>query len=244
MKGTFTPTKEAGTLSIASHYNKGSTPVIARFSVGGGIPRISDVDDGATPKGLAVRSLVDEHVHTDLVSHTFDGFATRTGNEFLRVFRALETTEAALDIAQATGGDTIKETADFRSAAGAFQAFLARHPSAATFVTSPKPNPVNYGTVTYHEPNTHVLTNAEGKVTSVRYRLDPEDGEQLYPNDPTRLEALSQSYLEEDLRNRLPERPIVFTIQAHIAGPDDVLRRRYNTVQEYGLRSCWKSGHR
>ncbi|KAF2626468.1 catalase [Macroventuria anomochaeta] len=226
VEGTFTPTEHAKTLSIASHFNQASTPIIARFSVGGGIPHIPDVDDGATPKGLAVRFLIDEHTHTDLVSHTFNGFATRTGEDFLsflQVFRAFQTTKAALDKAKAAGGDTTKETAAFKAAAGPFQAFLASHPSAATFVNSPKPNPFNYGTITYYEPNTHVLTNADGKVTNVRYRLDPADGEHLHPNDSAQLKKLDQSYLEEDLHERFPVKPIVFTIQAHIANPDDVL---------------------
>ena len=226
MEGTFTPTEQAKKLSIGSHFNKASTPVIARFSVGGGIPHAPDVDDGATPKGLAVRFLVDEHTHTDLISHTFNGFATRTGEDFLvflQVFRAFQTTKSLLDKAKAAGGDTTKETAAFNAAAVPFQAFLASHPSAATFVNSPKPNPFNYGTITYYEPNTHILTNEDGKVTYVRYRLDPADGEQLHPNDPSKLKALGQSYLEEDLQERFPSKPIVFTIQAHIANPDDVL---------------------
>ena len=211
---------------MAPHFSNASTPVVARFSVGGGIPHIPDVDDGATPKGLAVRFLIDGDTHTDLISHTFNGFATRTGEDFLaflQVFRAFQTTKAALDKAKAAEGDTSKEVAAFKAAAGPFQAFLASHPSAATFVNSPKPNPLNYGTITYYEPNTHVLTNAEGKITNVRYRLDPEDGDHLYPNDPAQLKKLDQSYLEEDLHERFPQKPIVFTIQAHLADADDVL---------------------
>ncbi|KZM21050.1 Catalase [Ascochyta rabiei] len=226
VEGTFTPTEQAKTLSVASHFNGTSTPVIARFSVGGGIPHIPDVDDGATPKGLAVRFLIDEHTHTDLLSHTFNGFASRTGEDFLsflQVFRAFQTTKAMLDKANAAGGDIIKEAAAFKAAAAPFQAFLASHPSAATFVNSPKPNPFNYGTITYYEPNTHILTNKDGKITNVRYRLDPADGQHLYPNDPSQLKVLGQSYLEEDLQQRFPSKPIIFTIQAHIANSDDVL---------------------
>lgn len=170
--------------------------------------------------------MIDEQTHTDLVSHTFNGFATRTGEDFLaflRVFRAFQTTKAALDKATAAGSDTAKETADFKAAAGPFQSFLASHPSAAVFVNSPKPNPFDYGTIIYYEPNTHVLTNKDGKVTNVRYRLDPADGEHLHPNDPSILKTLGKDYLEDDLQSRFPFKPIVFTIQAHIANADDVL---------------------
>lgn len=67
------------------------------------------------------------------------------------------------------------------------------------------------------------MTNAEGKVTNVRYRLDPADGDHLYPNDPIELKKLDQSYLEKDLQELFPKEPIIFTIQAHIANDDDVL---------------------
>jgi catalase len=226
VEGKFTPTEQAGKLSLAPHFNNASTPVIARFSVGGGIPHIPDVDDGATPKGLAVRFVIDEDSHTDLISHTFNGFATRTGEDFLaflQVFRGFQTAKFLLEKAKAAGGDITNETEIFTKASAVFGTFLASRPSAATFVNSPKPNPFNYGTITYYEPNTHILTNKDGKVTNVRYRLDPVDGEHLYPNDPEQLKKLGQSYLEDDLQQRFPSKPIVFNIQAHIANPDDVL---------------------
>ncbi|KAH9904914.1 catalase-like domain-containing protein [Xylariomycetidae sp. FL2044] len=226
VEGTFTPTEQARTLSIASHFNNVSTPVIARFSVGGGIPHIPDVDDGATPKGIAIRFQIDSNTHTDLISHSFNGFATRTGEDFLaflRVFRTVKIAQFLLDKAKAGGGDYSKETENFNKASAAFNSFLGAYHSAAVFVTSPKPNPVNYGTLTYYEPNTHVLTNKDGEVINVRYRLDPADGDHLYPNDPDQLKKLGQGYLEDDLLQRFPDKPIVFTIQAHIADPDDVL---------------------
>lgn len=67
------------------------------------------------------------------------------------------------------------------------------------------------------------MTNADGKVTNIRYRLDPADGDHLYPNNPAELKKLDSSYLEADLHERFPEKPIIFTIQAHIANADDVL---------------------
>jgi catalase len=199
--------------------------VIARFSVGGGIPRIPDVNDTATPKGIAIRFKIDNDTHTDLITHSFDGFATRTGEDFLaflKLFRAVKVAEFNLNEAIEHGGDTSKEQAIFDKAQADFGAFLASHPSAMKFVTTPKPNPFNYGTLTYYEPNTHVLTNKDGKITNVRYRLDPADGVHLY-TDPEELKKLGPNYLEDDLEKRFPQKPIVFTIQAHIADPSDVL---------------------
>ncbi|EXJ82476.1 catalase [Capronia epimyces CBS 606.96] len=225
VEGTFTPTQHAQTLSTAAHFNQASTPVVARFSVGGGIPHIPDVDNNATPKGIAIRFHTGHDTHTDLISHSFNGFATRNGEDFLtflQLLQAVNVAEFLLKQAKEKGGDYSKEQENYNKAQAAFGAFLATHPSAAKFVTSPKPNPFNYGTITYYEPNTHVLTNKEGKVTNVRYRLDPADGDHLY-TDPEQLKKLPASYLEDDLQQRFPSKPIVLTIQAHIASPDDVL---------------------
>ena len=225
MSGTFTPTAQAQTLSVASHFNNASTPVIARFSVGGGIPNIPDVDDIATPKGVAIRFQVDNNTYTDLISHSFNGFATSTGDDFLtflRLFRSFKVKGDLLQKARDNGGDYSKELENSNKAQVAFGAFLSTHPSAAKFVSSPKPNPYDYGTITYYEPNTHVLTNKDGQITNVRYRLNPADGDQLY-NSPEQLKKRGSSYLEDDLRQRFPQKPIVLNIQAQIANPDDIL---------------------
>lgn len=183
------------------------------------------MDDNATPKGIAIRFEIDKHTHTDLICHSFNGFATRTGEDFLaflQFLRAMKIAQFLLDKAKENHGGTSKEEDNLKKAQMAFGTFLASHPSAATFVKAQKPNPFNYGTITYYEPNTHVLTNKDGKVTNVRYRLIPADGEHLY-TDPEQLKKLGPNYLEDDLQQRFPQKPLIFTINAHIADPDDVL---------------------
>ncbi|KAH6688495.1 catalase-like domain-containing protein [Plectosphaerella plurivora] len=224
VEGTFVPTPEAKNLSVAPHFSNPSTPVIARFSVGGGFPVIRDTDDNATPKGLVIRFQISDEVHTDLVAHTFDGFATSNGEDFLsflRLLGAVGKAEAVLKKAEEEGKDTATEKAALEEANRPFGAFLETHPAAKEFFTSPKPNPHDYGTIVYYQPNTHILTNAEGKETNVRYRLIPQDGVHLY--DPSVIDRIAESYLEIDLLQRFPLRPIMFTIKAHIADADDVL---------------------
>ncbi|KHN94061.1 catalase [Metarhizium album ARSEF 1941] len=223
VEGSFKPSAEAKSLSTAPHFHNPSTPIIARFSVGGGIPSIPDADNQATPKGVAIRFLIDDKTHTDMVTHSFNGFATRNGQDFLtflKLFFALAVAKKRFDDAARKGGDASKEQVDLKQAKGVFDAWLGTHESAKRFFESPKPNPVNYGTITYYQPNTHVLTNAEGETVNVRYRLDPVDGEQLFPEN----EAPKQpNYLEDNLLYRFPTEPIKFKVLAHIAGPDDVL---------------------
>ncbi len=85
LTGTFTPSPDAASLTRAPHITSDSTPVTARFSNSTGLPQIPDNDPNANPRGLAIRFNLAEHVHTDIISHSTDGFPTRTGEEFLEV---------------------------------------------------------------------------------------------------------------------------------------------------------------
>ena len=79
LTGTFKPTAGARALTKAPHVVRDSTPVTARFSNSTGIPDIPDHVPDANPRGLALRFNLAEHVHTDIVSHSTDGFPTRDG---------------------------------------------------------------------------------------------------------------------------------------------------------------------
>src|SRR5579862_3821415 len=86
--GTFSPSPEAAKLTRAPHATKPSTPVTVRYSDSTGIPNIPDNDPRSNPKGIAVRFHLDDHVHTDIIAHSFDGFPVHTGEEFLEFLQA------------------------------------------------------------------------------------------------------------------------------------------------------------
>ena len=87
-----------------------------RFSNSTGVPLIPDNDPNANPRGMAIRFNLAEHVHTDIVGHSTDGFPTRTGAEFLEFLKAL----AASDPKNLAGSP--------------LEAFLGSHPAALAFV--------------------------------------------------------------------------------------------------------------
>ena len=95
LRGAFTPTAAAADLSIAQHFQQALTPVLVRFSDSTGLPDIPDTDPNTLPKGIAVRFLLAEHVHTDVIAHSIDGFPTRTGEEFLEFLGALAVSDQA-----------------------------------------------------------------------------------------------------------------------------------------------------
>src|SRR5712691_5990221 len=83
LTGTFTPAAGAQRLTKAPHITNPATPVTVRFSNSTGLPFLQDSVPEANPRGLAIRFHLAEHVHTDIIGHSTDGFPTRDGNEFL-----------------------------------------------------------------------------------------------------------------------------------------------------------------
>src|SRR6201988_561909 len=87
--GAFTPSAQAAKLTRAPHASQPSTPVTVRYSNSTGLPNIPDNDPANSgPRGMAIRFHLDEHVHTDIVAHSTDGFPVHTGEEFLEFLRA------------------------------------------------------------------------------------------------------------------------------------------------------------
>src|SRR5213592_5009003 len=123
--GLFTPSAEAAKLTRAPHAARPSTPVTVRYSDSTGLPTIPDNDPARSgPRGLAVRFHLAEHVHTDIVAHSTNGFPVRTGEKFLEFLRA----------AAAFGAGRPE----------ALASFLAAHPHAQRFVDRPKPIPTSF----------------------------------------------------------------------------------------------------
>src|SRR5215472_4526549 len=116
LTGTFTPSIDAASLTRAPHITRESTRVTARFSSSTGLPLIPDDDPNANPRGLALRFNLAEHVHTDIVSHSTDGFPSRTGQEFLEFLRAVDASDPT------------------KPPPSPIQAFLGSHPKALAFV--------------------------------------------------------------------------------------------------------------
>jgi catalase len=88
LTGSFKPSVEAQELTKAPHVERESTPVTVRFSNSTGLPQLPDNVADANPRGLAIRFNLAEHVHTDIVSHSTDGFPAKDGYEFLEFLRA------------------------------------------------------------------------------------------------------------------------------------------------------------
>ena len=201
--GTFTPSGGAASLTRAPHFTRPSTPVTVRFSNSTGVPVIPDNDPNADPRGLAIRFNLAEHVHTDIVSHSTDGFPTRTGQEFLEFLRAL----ASSDLSNIP--------------ASPFGAFLASHPAALAFVQAPKPAPVSFASETYFGVIAYRFTNGDGQSRFGRYRIIPEAGNAHL--DAAAVAAKGPNYLFEEIAERVGQAPVKYKILVQLANDGDVV---------------------
>jgi catalase len=203
LSGSFTPAKSGTDLSRAAHITRPSTPVFVRFSNSTGVPLIPDPDPNASPRGMAIRFQLAEHLHTDIVAHSTDGFPTHTGDEFLEFLRAL----ASSDPANLKGSP--------------LEAFLGSHPAALAFVQAPKPNPSSFARESYFGVTAMRFTNQQGKSRYGRYRILPTAGNDFL--DDAAAKAKSPNYLFDELPERLAAGPIGFRIVVQLAEDGDTV---------------------
>ncbi len=203
LTGFFTPAPEARELSRAPHFERASTPVTARFSNSTGLPLIPDNDPNANPRGMAIRFNLAEHVHTDIVAHSTDGFPTRTGAEFLEMLRALA--GSAPGMASPTP----------------IEQFLGTHPAALAFVQTPKPAPVSFATEAYFGVTAMEFLNHEGASQFGRYQIVPAAG--VGHLDDEAVKTKDAGYLFEEIAARVASLPAKFFINVQLAATGDVV---------------------
>jgi catalase len=203
LNGTFSPAAQALSLTRAPHATRQSTPVMARFSNSTGIPMLPDNDPNANPRGFAVRFNLAEHVHTDIVSHSTDGFPTHTGEEFLEFLRA----------AGASGPGAPSPSP--------VEKFLGAHPAALAFVQAPKPSPVSFAREAYFGVTAFRFINRDGIENYGRYRITPVAGVQHL--DDAAAKGKDPDYLFGELRERVARQGVEFNIHVQVAGAGDVV---------------------
>ena len=201
--GTFEPSREAATFSKASLFAHGALPILVRFSNFTGIPTIPDTIKDANPRGFAIKFQLPDGSTADIVTHSFNGFPTATAAEFRDLLLAIG----------ASGAGASKLTA--------LDAFLATHPIAATFLTTQKPLPESYATLSYFGVNSFQFTDGAGRRQFVRYRFAPEAGELFL--SPDRLKTVGPNYLQSELPARLNHAPAWFTWSAQLAEASDAI---------------------
>jgi catalase len=160
-----------------------------------------DNDPNADPRGLAIRFQLAEHVHTDIVSHSTDGFPTRTGQEFLEFLQAVA----------ASGPDVPSPKP--------IEKYLGAHPAALAFVQAPKPSPSSFAKETYFGVTAMRFINKDGASHYGRYRIVPDAGVEHL--DPEVTKDKGPNFLFDELSERIASGPISFQVFAQLANQGD-----------------------
>jgi catalase len=201
--GIFKASPDAALLTRAPHAH-GQTPVTVRLSDFAGIPTVADSDPQiAGPRGCAIRFQLGEHVHTDIVAHSHDGFPTRTAEEFVEFLHALAASDPS------------------KPHPNAIEQYLGAHPKALQFVQAPKPIPTSFARESFFAVSAFKFTAADGSSRFGRYRILPElDKEYL---DASAAAAKGPNFLFDGIRQRIAKGPIKFHIEVQLAEKGDVV---------------------
>jgi catalase len=205
LKGEFRPSKEAASLTNAPHVVRESVPVVARFSNSTGLPTLPDSHPKANPRGLAIRFYLAERVHTDIISHSADGFPTKNGQDFLEFLHAVGASDPSRNPPSPTP----------------IEKFLGAHPETAAFVQMPKPHPSSFAREHYFGVTAYEFRNSEGTKKFGRYRITPQAGVEHL--EDAVAEAKSPEFLFDELRQRIQSEPIRFDIKVQVAEPGDTV---------------------
>ncbi len=204
LSGTFTPSANVAALTKSPHVNRPSIRVEVRFSDFAGVPTVPDYDlEHASPRGIAVRFYLDEHVHTDIIGHSVDSFPTRTLEEFVEFLHAVH----------ASGPDAAKPTP--------IEAFLGAHPAALAFVQTPKPIPASFAKENFFSVSAYKFTNADGVTKFGRYRIVPIDGAEHL--DASEAQKKGADFLFDEIKVRINNGAVKLRIFVQLAADGDVV---------------------
>jgi catalase len=202
--GTFTATADGSRLCRAAALSGTEVPALVRFSGASGDPEAHDAQRSGG--GMAVKLRPDGGDEWDIVATGPPVFVARTPEDFLELLRLRKPDPE-------TGKPDMEAMGEY----------LGRHPEAQLSIQSSlgADPPVSFATVPFHSPHAFKLMSADGDETWVRWRWEPQAGEQRQPYDEAR--AKGRDYLREELEERLRGGPAGFDLVFQLASEGDSL---------------------
>lgn len=200
-EGTFTPSKDAASLSKAAHLQGGSIPVTVRFSNASQDPFIADNSADAGPQGMAIRFSLPGGRQTDLVLLSHNGFIVGTGEDFLALQKAAVATDPS------------------KPHPWPIEQFLGAHPLASKFAQDVRVRPASFGTQAFFSNNAFIFANQQGVKQAGRYKLLPVAGQQNLSEADAK--AKSPNFLAEELKSRLASGPVQFRMVVQLPNAGD-----------------------
>jgi len=200
--GAFVGMSGAGKYSRSALFSGTPVPVVARFSLAGGDPEASDAE--RSPRGMALEFRLPNGSLQHMTMINTPMFFAAMPRTFLDKMRALKADPA-------TGKPNPE----------ALEAFAASHPDnrrQALFLADHNP-PASYANSAYYGIHTFKFVDRADKVTLVRWRFVPEDGEK--PLTDSALKSMPRDFLERALIDRTQRGPVRWGMLLTIGEPGD-----------------------
>ena len=198
--GTFTPSKDAASLSKAAHFQGGAIPITVRFSNASPDPFIADNAAG-NPHGMAVRFRPPNGRETDIVVLSHNGFIVGTPEDFLAVQKAIVATDPS------------------KPHPWPIEAFIGSHPLAAKFVQETQATRASYGATAFFSNDAFIFVNKDGVKQAGRYKILPAAGVQTLSDADAK--AKSPNFLADELKTRLASGPVNYRVIIQLANAGD-----------------------
>ncbi|WP_373963777.1 catalase family peroxidase [Kosakonia sacchari] len=198
--GSFISNGNASTLSRASVFAVGETPVTGRFAIAGGNPAAPDY-------AVPVRSLA-------LAFQLANGEQWRTGMNAMPFF-PVSTVEQFYELQVAS----LPDAATGKPDAGKFKAFVQKNPEVAPFLAWAKQNvpSTSWASDRFNSLNAFRFMDKADVAHLVRWSMVPHTDYQPISADEKR----DKNFLQTDLKQRLAQGPLKWDLLITVAQPGD-----------------------
>ena len=200
--GEFIGTKEAAAYSRSELFSGKPIPVVARFSVTGGNPKVPDTAKNV--RGMALQFQLRSGAAHQMAMLNTPMFGAATPQTFLDMMRALQP--------DPTTGKPDPEK---------MKAFKASHPdnlAQSEYLVANNP-PVSYANSAFWGIHTFKFVGKGDKTTLVRWRFVPQDGEKRLSDEE--LKTAGANFLEPALISRTQQGPVRWDMLVTIGQPGD-----------------------
>jgi len=200
--GEFVGSKDAPRYTRSALFSGKPVPVVARFSLAGGNPKVPDT--AKNPRGMALEfKLPGGQLHHMTMLNT-PVFGAASPQTFLDLTLAMRPDPA-------TGKPDPEK----------MKAFKASHPdnlAQTQYLASNNP-PVSYANSSYFGIHTFKFINKENKTTLVRWQFVPQDGEKRLSDEE--LKTAGPNFLEQALISRAQQGPVRWDMVVSIGEAGD-----------------------
>jgi catalase len=200
--GSFVGLLEATSYSRSALFSGATIPVVARFSLGGGDPDAPDAGKGPRGMGLEFRLADGSKQHMTMINAPM--FLATVPKTFLGNLIAAKPDPATGQPDPAA----LKAFAEIHPESAGMTKFLADHNPPPSYANSP-----------FFGIHTFKFIDKDNKVTLVKWRFVPEDGEKELTD--AELTSMPHDFLEQALIDRVKQGPVKWDMWVTVGEPGD-----------------------